>query len=425
MDFLASLKKNSFLRKTLALSANVLNGFPSRGMTIIGITGTTGKTTLSFFLKQILENENEKIGLIGTAGYYLKNKVIYHSGSGPATTPDPFLLFSLLKTMKKEGIRKVIMEVTSFGLMYQRVYSLSFKIGILTNISYSHHIKIHGNFENYLHSKLQLFQLVSPSGLSILPKDSQYFELFKKNSRAKVISYGFDEQSDYYAKILREEENGIEFEVYKKGEGKILKMKLNIPFRANVLNALVGIIVSDYFGLDREKTKEKIENLKTIPGRLEIIEFKGRKILVDKANTEIAFQEIIQLINLYKPKKKIAVYGNFGSSSFQEREKLAKLALDFFDLTIITEDDPLDEPRDKGINDFIDYAQKNQIDQKKYLAILDRRNAIEEALKRSRPGDFVAILGRGNEKWLLYNKEKIPFDDREVVQELLNSIKLE
>ncbi|MGE4554547.1 MAG: Mur ligase family protein [Candidatus Paceibacterota bacterium] len=420
MIFLKKIKRNSFLRKSWALFWNFYNGFPARNMTLIGITGTTGKTTLSFFLKNLFENNQEKIGLIGTAGYYFKEQTLYHLGTGPSTTPDPSLLFSLLKRMKKEGIRKVVLEVTSFGLMYFRTYSLKFKIAILTNIDYNHHVAIHGSMEGYVKSKLSLFQSLRKDALAILPKESPYFELFKKNTRAQVISYGFDPTSDYWAKITREEKDSLEFEVFKNNQffGPI---KLKLPYKENVLNALVTIIVGEYLNVDKEKIIKAIETLETIPGRLELIEKEGIKVLIDKANTPLAFKTIINFIQKINPLRKIVVYGNFGESPLEEREKLAELALNFFDLTIITEDDPLNEPPEKGIEDFVRYAQKNNIDTSKYLSILGRKEAIFKALKEAHKGDLVAILGRGNEKMMIYKDKKVPFEDKKVVEDFFKN----
>jgi UDP-N-acetylmuramoyl-L-alanyl-D-glutamate--2,6-diaminopimelate ligase len=416
MSFINRLKRSAFLRKSWALFWNIYNFFPARRMCLIGITGTTGKTTLSFFLKNLFEENKEKVGLIGTAGYYFQNETIYHLGTGPATTPDPFVLFLLLKRMKKEGLKKVVMEVTSFGLMYFRTYSLNFKIAVLTNIDYNHHVAIHKGMENYVKAKLQLFKYLKENSLAILPKDSPYFDLFKKNTKAKVISYGFDSSSDYWAKIINENQNILEFEVFRNNQF-LTKIKLDLPYRENILNALVTIIIGEYFNIPKEKIVSSIENLKNIPGRLEIIEKDKKTIIIDKANTPLAFQSIIKLIEKLKPKRKIVVYGNFGESPLEEREKLAELALNFFDLVIITEDDPLNEPREKGIEDFLNYARKNNINPSKYLAIIDRREAIFKSLEESKEGDLIAILGRGNEKMLIYKDKKIPFEDKKVVEE--------
>ncbi len=416
MKFVKKIKRSQFLRKNWALFWNAFYFFPSRKMILIGITGTAGKTTLSFFLKNLFQKNNEDVGLIGTAGYYLKNKTIYHLGLGPGTTPDPYLLFSLLKELRKENVKKVIMEVTSFGLMYCRTYSLNFSVGILTNIDYNHHIALHGSMENYVKEKLKLFQGLKKNALAILPKDCPYFDLFKSNTKAKVVSYGFNLESDYKAKITQENENGLEFDVFK-NDKFLTKIKLKLPFKENVYNSLVTIIVGEYFNIPLEIIKEAIESLDYIPGRLEFFEQEGKKIIIDKANTPLAFKAIIDLIEKIKPKRKIIVYGNFGESPLEEREALAELALNFFDLTIITEDDPLNEPREKGIEDFLSYAKKKQIDSTKYRAIIDRKEAIFNALKEAKTGDLVAILGRGNEKMMIYKDKKVPFEDKKIVEE--------
>jgi len=178
------------------------------------------------------------------------------------------------------------------------------------------------------------------------------------------------------------------------------------------------------FSFSVEKLKRGLENLKNIPGRLEYINGKQPfSIIVDKANTPAAFCGIIDFIKILNPKKKIAVYGNFGESPLKEREKLAEIATDFFDLTIITEDDPQEESAQKSINDFLVFMKKKNISLDRYSSFLKRKEAIEDAIKRANEGDLIVVLGRGNEKTMDYGTKVVSFDDREVVKEVLKEQK--
>ncbi|MFA5392237.1 MAG: UDP-N-acetylmuramyl-tripeptide synthetase [Candidatus Paceibacterota bacterium] len=405
------LKKNSFLRKVLALIANAYFGFPSHKLILLGVTGTTGKTTTTFMIKSILEEAGIKTGLIGTAGYYLDDEVIYDQGDqGPGTTPDPFFLHHLLKKMTKKKIRVVIIEVSSFGLMYWRTYGLRFQAAVLTNIAYNHHIVLHKGMENYIKEKLKFFRYLPKNSSAILPQESEYLNLFKKNTRAKVLTYGFNSNCDIWA-------TGSTIHC----QNKTFDLKLKIPASFNVLNALAAIGAVYKLQISEAQTKTGLEKIESIPGRLEMITRQAPfKIIIDKANTPLAFQNIIDYLNQsFKTKRKIVVYGTFNESPLEEREMLAKLTTDFFDLTIITEDDPKDELPQKGIEDFLNFAQKNAISENKYLTIVDRREAIKTAIEKAKANDLILVLGRGNEQFMLYKNKKIPFDDRVVTKEIL------
>lgn len=394
-----NVKKNPYLRKGLSLIANIFYGFPGKKLTLIGVTGTAGKTTTAFMIKKILDDGGIKTGLIGTAGYFLKNEVIPVMSQGPGTTPDPFYLNSLLRKMVHQGITTVVLEVSSFGLMYFRTYGLSFKVAVLTNIAYNHHVKLHGSMDSYIREKLKLFQMLKPRALAVLPQDCEYSELFKNSTRARIKTFSLNDNQGWH-------------------------LQLKIPGEFNILNALAAINAVSDFNLNKEQIKKSLESIENIPGRVEFIPSAAPfQIMVDKANTPLAFQNIINLIKTdIKPNKTIVVYGTFDESPLEEREQLAQLALNAFDLTIITEDDPKNEAPDQGIKDFLQYVQKNQIPSNKYLTIVNRRDAIKEAISRADKNDLVIILGRGNEKLMYYKDKTIPFDDCEVTRDILKEL---
>jgi len=418
MSPLEKIKRNSLLRKTIAFLAHLMFGFPGHGLTIIGVTGTTGKTTTCFMIKSILESSGIKTGLISTAGFYIGSEIVYPKAHTPATTPDPFFLCSLLKQMKNKGLQAVVIEVSSFGLMYERVYGLNFASAVLTNISFNHHLAIHGNMEQYIAAKLKLFQPLEKTATAVLPKESEYFNLFAKSTKAQVITFDKDNNSDIWFQIeeMTKEKNKIV--VYDGGNSFSVELPLLGLF--NIFNALAAVGAVRRFSLAPEKIKEGLEKLNYIPGRLEYI--KGKQpfsVIVDKANTAAAFYAIIDFIKTLGAKKKIAVYGNFGESPIEEREKLAQIATDFFDLTIITEDDPQELSPQPSIDDFLNFAKKRNVSPEKYLAIDNRKEAIRKAIQSAQKDDLIVILGRGNEKIMDYGIKTIPFDDREVTREIL------
>jgi UDP-N-acetylmuramyl tripeptide synthase len=196
-----------------------------------------------------------------------------------------------------------------------------------------------------------------------------------------------------------------------------------LPGLFNIFNSLAAMGAVHKFSFTTEKLKNGLENLKNIPGRLEYI--KGKQpfsIIVDKANTPAAFCGIIDFIKILNPKRKIAVYGNFGESPLEERKQLAEISTNFFDITIITEDDPQEESPQKSIDDFLNFVKEKKISSSKYLYFLDRKQAIHEAIKQAETGDLIVILGRGNEKTMDYGKKVKPFDDREVTRAVLKEL---
>ena len=418
MNFLEKIKRNSLLRKLIAFLANLRFGFPGRDLTIIGVTGTTGKTTTCFMIKSILESNGIKTGLISTAGFYIGDEIIYPKAHTPSTTPDPFFLYFLIKKMKIKGIKVVVMEVSSFGLMYERVFGLNFSAAVLTNISYNHHLVIHGNMEQYVFSKLKLFQQLKKTAIAVLPKENEYFNLFAKNTKAKIIKFGQDKSCDLWLKIEEITKKKNKVIIYY--DNNSFSVDLPLPGVFNVFNALAAIGAVEKFSFTSEGIKKGLEKIRSIPGRLErIIEGQPFSIIVDKANTPAAFCGIIDFIKILNVKRKIAVYGNFGESPREEREKLATIATDFFDLTIITEDDPQELSPQPSIDDFLNFVKKENISTEKYIAIAKRREAIRKAIKLAKKGDLIVILGRGNEKIMDYGAKTVPFDDREITREIL------
>ncbi len=426
------LKDNIFVRQLLAWGAVIINGYPSRSLQLIAVTGTVGKTTTAFMIKSILEAAQIKTGLISTAGYFIGEEVIYppdsllqkvrrqllHKITSPLTTPDPFILQGLLRIMKEKGVKVVVMEVSSFALMYRRITGLHFQSAVLTNISFNHHITLHGGMENYIRCKERLFSSLSSSALTVLPLESKYFSRFSRITRSSIISYGFDKKADIWAEERHASLQGSDIIIH--WNSKSFFVHLNLPARFNILNALAAIGAVQYLSLPSSIIQQGLESISYIPGRLEKIPGKQPfLVIVDKANTPAAFQALIKFIQQQNKGRKIAVYGNFGESSLEEREKLAEIALKFFDLTIITEDDPQQENPQKGINDFLRFARKIDASSQKYLAIPHRREAIRTAIQKAKKNDIILILGRGNEKKMNYGDRLVPFDDREVVREIL------
>ena len=318
-----NLKKNSFLRKTLALIASICFGFPGRKLILLGVTGTTGKTTTTLMIKSILEEAGIKTGLIGTAGYYLDDEIIYDQGQGPGTTPDPFFLHHLLRKMVQKKIKVVIIEVSSFGLMYWRTYGLRFQVAVLTNIAYNHHVALHGGMENYIKEKLKLFYYLSKNSIAVLPQESEYFNLFKTNTQAKVLTFGFNSNCDIWSPACAKASAGRAGSIIH-CQDKIFDLKLKIPALFNVLNALAAIAAVSSLQISETQIKAGLEKIESIPGRLEMMKSQAPfKIIVDKANTPLAFRSLIDFLknDFERSEKKGSAERSETGSYFERNEK--------------------------------------------------------------------------------------------------------
>ncbi|MGC8851482.1 MAG: Mur ligase family protein [Minisyncoccia bacterium] len=423
---LSFIKKSSLIRKGIALLANLFYGFPSRKLIMIGVTGSNGKTTTTYIIRHLLIAKGFEVGLIGTSGYWINNNIKIDPpviGSTPITTPDPFPLQKLLRQMVNKGTKYCVMEVSSAGLRDWRIWGINFKVGILTSLADIYHVELHGNFENYKNSKRRLFEILSRDSLALLPLDNPFFEEFKQHTKAKVVSFGINPKADINGHIINQSwnKNKIAINAFKSN----FEVETKLKGEYNLLNILSAVGTALFLNVDIETIKNGLNSLTEIPGRFEIIEENlPFKVIIDKANSTEAFLNLIKTVKLLKPNRIIGIYGNFHDYSLRVRKEMAEIALNNFDLTIITTDDPKDEDPQKGINDFINYAQNNNISPEKYLAFLNRREAIKEALLKAQPNDVVLILGRGDEKLMNIKGQAIPFNDKEVALELIKELNL-
>lgn len=418
------IKRSNLLRKLVAFTASLFNSFPQQKLNIIGITGSNGKTTTSYIVRHLLITQGLETGLIGTSGYWLNNSIRIEPpaiGTTPITTPDPFRLFKLLRQMVKHKTQFCVMEVSSAGLRDWRIFGINFKVAILTSLSRTYHVETHGTFNNYKNCKRRLFEILKNDAVAILPYDNQYFNEFKTHTRARVISYGLSPRADINGKIISESWGQTHLLINTPKGAFEVNSRFNGAY--NCLNILSSVAVCLSLDFDIKIIKQGIETIPPIMGRFEMIgENMPFKIIVDKANTTEAFTQLIETVKRLQFNHLIIIYGNFHDYSLEVREAMAQITLNNSDLTIITTDDPKNENPEKGLSDFTNYAKRNRIDKNKYLAILDRREAIKEGIKRAKSNDLILILGRGDEQLMNIQGQIVEFDDRKIVKEILTSI---
>lgn len=396
-------------RKALAQIAANYYGNPAQKLKIIGITGTNGKTSTTFFIKQILEGLGHKCGIIGT----VENSSGEESVESILTTPEPMELHRLLKQMAENGCEYCVMEVSSQALAQQRVYGIQFSAAALTNIT-GDHLDYHINMENYINAKLSLFEQADFACINIDDENSQ-------NSLAgikcPVKTYSASSNSaDYTAKNIVYEKNGVNFLFV--GLDCIGKINVRIPGRFTVYNSLCATSILLGLGHSIDKITQAAELVTTVKGRAETVEVpRSFRVMIDYAHTPDGLLNILNCVREITKGKVITVFGCGGDRDKTKRGKMGEIAGQYSDIAVVTSDNPRTENPLLIINDILCGMEKS----KARLAVIEnRRQAIEFALSKAKKGDTVLLAGKGHETYQIIGKEKILFDERKIVKEYFN-----
>ena len=397
---------NYFWHLPLAISANVVYGFPSRGLTVIGVTGTDGKTTTVNMIYQILK-VNKKVSMVSTINAVVGGKQIdtgFH-----ITSPDPFMVQKLLRDAVDKGSQYIVLEVTSHALDQFRFWGVKFEIGVITNITHEH-LDYHGTWTNYFNAKAKL---IKNTNIAVLNKDEKHFSKLshKTKDKCKVISFGMSESADF---------NPEKFPI-----------SLKIPGKFNLLNALAAIAVSSSLGVDKKTIKKSLGNFKSLPGRMEEVTplhqgFGGRggiRVVIDFAHTPNGLESaLIALRSQESPGRLISLIGAEGQRDVKKRPMMGEIAQRLSDIVIVTAVDPRGQI--KEINKAIKKGAVKAGSQSgsNFYIIEDRSKAIRFAINQlAQKGDTIGIFGKGHEKSMnLDGKAEIPWSDREVVEKVLH-----
>ena len=400
----------------LALSLCSCNFYdnPSRKMKIIGITGTKGKTTTSFMIKKILEKQGKKVGLIGTIAIYIGDNKVKNSD---ITTPESNKLQEVLDKMYQLGVEVVIMEVSSQSLKLDRVAGIEFYAGVFTNLSEDHISKNeHENMQEYFETKMKLFDMCK---YAFVNADNLYTAKVPTliADKCTVETYGIDNYCNFLAKDVTITNTYLDFKA--KLETRNERIKVSIPGRFSVYNALAAIKVSQLFGAKTEIIKEALENVKVL-GRSELVDNKLElKIMIDYAHTPDSLENILKTVKQYTIGRVICVFGCGGDRDKTKRSVMGEIAGRLADYTIITSDNPRTENPEEIVQQIENGTKKTK---GKYECIVDRKEAITKAITMQNKNDIVIIAGKGHEMYQEINKEKIPFDEREIVKEIVNQV---
>jgi len=400
----------SDVRKALAAIANKFFGEPSRKLNLIGVTGTKGKTTTAFYVKNVFENAGYKTGLIGTIANYIGPNEV----KTLLTTPQAHEINSLLAQMVSEGCSHCVMEVSSIALDLHRVDYLNYSAGIFTNIT-SDHMDYHKTPEHYLNSKKILFDMLSKDALAIYNIDDPKSALLLKDSKAKKYSFGTNHKSDFVIKNIEFDLDGTSFTVsYKNVDYKIFT---RLAGHFNAYNATSAFAVAVLNGMDPYKAAEGIKNTPQVPGRFEIVSRKNKKVIIDYSHTADSLKQALTAIHhITKNERPVfTVFGCGGDRDKTKRPIMGEIASTMSDRVYITSDNPRTE--DPYI--IIDEIQKG-IKNNNYRVIENREEAIRAAIFESEDNAVILVAGKGHENYQEINGVRKHFSDKEISEKYLD-----
>ena len=410
-DITVIMAKNT--REGLAITASNFYGNPSRKFKLIGVTGTKGKTTTTFMIKEILEKAGKKVGLVGTIATYINGKKIKDSDR---TTPESLELQQLFSQRVEAGVEAVVMEVSSQSLKLHRVDGCEFDIVLFTNFSEDHiSPKEHPDMEDYFQSKLKLFHMCKTG---IVNTDDLYGakipDLFPDNN---ITTYGIDNYANVLAKDITITNSYVDFKV--KITDRNERVKTGIPGRFSVYNSLAAICVAQKFAISPEVIKEALLEVR-VPGRSELVNNKLElPIMIDYAHSPESLQNILQAVKSYTRGKVISVFGCGGDRDSGKRPIMGEISGRIADFTFITSDNPRTEDPEKIVEQIEEGMKKTKGN---YKVVVDRVEAIKQAIQMATKRDIIVLAGKGHEPYQEINGVKHPFDERIIVNELIEEI---
>ena len=396
-------------RKALAIIAANYYGNPAKRLKLIGVTGTNGKTSTTFFIKQILESLGHRCGVIGTVENLIGDSV----ETSVLTTPEPMELHRLLKRMADNDCEYVAMEVSSQALSQQRVHGLRFSASALTNITVDH-LDYHINMENYINAKLTLFE---QSDFACINIDDENSRNAINSIKCQVATYSaLSNSADYTAKNIVYAQSGVEYLFV--GLDCIGKINVQIPGRFTVYNSLCAACVLLGLGHSIDDIITAMVNITTIKGRAETVEIpRSFRVVIDYAHTPDGLFNILNCVREITNGRVITVFGCGGDRDKSKRAEMGEIAGRYSDMAVVTSDNPRTENPLLIINDILCGMEKAK---SKIAVIENRRQAIEFVLSKARKGDTVLLAGKGHEDYQIIGTKKFPFDEREIVKEYFN-----
>jgi len=387
-------------------------GKPAR-IPIMAVTGTNGKTTTAYMIRNLLRDGGFMPGLLGTVAYEIGTQSIPAS----RTTPEAPDLHALFRKMKETGCDSAVMEVSSHAIALQRIHGIDFAIRVFTNLTQDH-LDYHGDMDAYFEVKSRLFRdgKKGDGHSTVINTDDPWGRklIEEGHIEANGVSYGFNEQAMVRATHAKVATNGTRFHVHTPwGKAKI---HLHLLGRFNIHNALAAISVGGLSGIALGVMAQSLSNIASVPGRLELVpNRRRRKVFVDYAHTDDALRNVLSTLREICKGKLIVVFGCGGNRDRGKRKLMGQAAAALADFTIITSDNPRKEDPAAIVGDIMEgFSGKESFE-----VVLDRRAAIKAGIQRMGRKDILLVAGKGHETYQILKETIIPFDDRETVQEIL------
>ena len=389
-------------------------GNPSAKLTNLAVTGTNGKTTVSYMVRSVIRSAGKKCGLIGT--------IVYDTGGdseeAPLTTPDAGMVAKLARTMADDGAEYMVIEASSHALSQNRLAGVDFTAAAFTNLT-GDHLDYHKTTEEYLAAKTRLFTQLPCHATAILNKQSEASQKIAAETTARVLWYAIDKEADIVAHIDSMDAGGTVYTLF--FDGQDCQVRTGLIGEHNVSNHLAAAGLCLAAGFDLETIGKGLEALEAVPGRLEGVDCgQDFSVLVDYAHTDDALRNVLKTLRPLAKKNLTVLFGCGGDRDKTKRPRMAKIAEEFADKVIVTSDNPRTEDPDAIIADVVEGLSDAKAGH--VIVEADRRRAIELAINGAECDDIVLLAGKGHETYQILGKEKIDFDDREVAAEFLRQI---
>ncbi|MFC1650672.1 UDP-N-acetylmuramoyl-L-alanyl-D-glutamate--2,6-diaminopimelate ligase [Candidatus Latescibacterota bacterium] len=397
-------------RKAMAFIADRFYGSPQNSIVMTAVTGTNGKTTVTYMIKSIFEASGIGCGLIGTIGHIVGNETIESLN----TTPESIDIHSMLSKINNANQHACAMEVSSHALALSRVHGIQFRAAAFTNISRDH-LDFHGDFNDYLDAKSTLFSTLSGDSTAVVNLDDPNAEHIINVSRGcKILTFGFNKSCEIHP---------VSYELGTHGSDIVLstpagqrEMNLPIPGKFNISNAMAAVGIGLACGLQLDEIAAGLESLKSVRGRYENIdEGQDYSVIIDYAHTPDALENILSSVREITKGRLISVFGCGGDRDKGKRPEMGEISTRLADYTIITSDNPRTENPEDIVSDIIKGVVE-KAEKSGYKTVVDRESGISEAINMARADDSIVIAGKGHEDYQIIGREKRHFDDSEIVR---------
>ena len=398
------LVKNA--RKAFAIACGNLYDNPAGKMNVVTVVGTNGKTSTTEILSSIFSYAGFKTATVGTLGY----KIDGERKEGVLTTPDPIDLHYNLSRMFKQGVEYVFMEASAHAIHYDKLAGIRAKAGILTNITQDH-LDFFGNMKRYADVKLSYFCHPN-TALAVVNSDDPYAVRLLEDPKVPTISYGIDNPADVFAIDVEDGEKGLSFTI--NAFDCIFDIVCPLCGIFNVYNIMAATATAMYMGIGAETIKKALANMEKIPGRYDVRYLRERRVVIDYAHTPDGLSNLLRAVRSRADGSVFTVFGCGGNRDKTKRPLMGKIASEYSDFTIVTNDNPRFEKEETIASEIASGIPSGS----KFEIVLDRAAAIHRAFELSKSGDVIVIAGKGHETYMDIQGEKIPYSDEEILREL-------